>query len=93
MMKDPAAISPFALKSSQEQKEQWIWWQCQRDALLPVEDKAVESPVPPLKMPSEPEEERHAAPAMRAPTYHSQYDAVIRRMKTATKQTGSYTSV
>lgn len=94
-MKDPAAVSPFALKSSQEQKEQWIWWQCQRDALLPVEEKAVESPVPPLKMPAEPEQEKTGFPIapMRAPTYHSQYDAVIRRMKAATRQTGDYTSV
>lgn len=93
-MKDPAAVSPFALKSSQEQKEQWIWWQCQRDALLPVEEKSVETTVPPLKMPPEPQEEPPAIPVpTRAPTYHSQYDAVIRRMKNATKQIGTYTSV
>ena len=28
-----AAGSPFQAKSSQEQKEQWIWWQCQRDTV------------------------------------------------------------
>jgi len=93
-MKDPAAVSPFALKSSQEQKEQWIWWQCQRDALLPVEEAAVEESVPPLKMTSAAEAETTPIPALRrARTYHSQYDAVINKMKAATKQTGSYTSV
>ena len=27
-----ATGSPFQAKSSQEQKEQWIWWQCQHPA-------------------------------------------------------------
>ena len=31
-----AAGSPFQAKSSQEQKEQWIWWQCQRDTVPPM---------------------------------------------------------
>lgn len=31
-----AAGSPFQAKSSQEQKEQWIWWQCQRDTVPPT---------------------------------------------------------
>lgn len=93
-MKDPAAISPFALKSSQEQKEQWIWWQCQRDALLPVKENMEESDVPPLHVPPVVREEAPQQPIpMRAATHHSQYDAVIRRMKAATKQTGDYTSV
>ena len=33
-----AAGSPFQAKSSQEQKEQWIWWQCQRDTVPPEEE-------------------------------------------------------
>lgn len=93
-MKDPAAISPFALKSSQEQKEQWIWWQCQRDALLPVKENTEEADVPPLHLPHVSQDETPQQPIpMRAATHHSQYDAVIRRLKAATKQTGDYTSV
>lgn len=34
-----AAGSPFQAKSSQEQKEQWIWWQCQRDTVPPEEKR------------------------------------------------------
>ena len=34
-----AAGSPFQAKSSQEQKEQWIWWQCQRDTVPPEEEQ------------------------------------------------------
>lgn len=37
-MKEPAAVSPFAALSRQEQKEQWICWQCQRGP-EPVEAK------------------------------------------------------
>ena len=36
-----AAGSPFQAKSSQEQKEQWIWWQCQRDTVPPEDHAAV----------------------------------------------------
>jgi len=88
-MKDPAAVSPFAAKSSQEQKEQWIWWQCQRDALLPVEERMEQPPEAPLK----PAEEEMPFQPVRPKIYHSQYDAVIRRMRTAQKQASHYTSV
>ena len=40
-----AAGSPFQAKSSQEQKEQWIWWQCQRDT-VPPEGEAPPVPIP-----------------------------------------------
>ncbi len=88
-MKDPAAVSPFAAKSSQEQKEQWIWWQCQRDALLPVEERIEKPP----EVPSKPVAEEMPIQPVRAPIHHSQYDAVIRRMSTAQKQALHYTSV
>lgn len=93
-MKAPAAVSPFTAKSSQEQKEQWIWWQCQQPAAMPAEttsiDRAAPSPVPELQLPQQ--EKQENAPA-RQPTRHSQYDAVVRRMQEATRQTKAYTSV
>lgn len=94
-MKAPAAVSPFTAKSSQEQKEQWIWWQCQQPASMPVEarsiDKQVPSPVPELQLPQQ--EEKHEIQPQRQHTRHSQYDAVVRRMQNATRQARAYTSV
>lgn len=95
-MKAPAAVSPFAAKSSQEQKEQWIWWQCQQPAAMPVA-AAIDQPpapqVPELELPR-PEEKPEPEPQpQRQPTRHSQYDAVVRRMQNATRQAKAYTSV
>ena len=39
-----ATGSPFQAKSSQEQKEQWIWWQCQRDTAAGGRSAASERP-------------------------------------------------
>ena len=44
-----AAGSPFQAKSSQEQKEQWIWWQCQRDTVPPEEEAPMPIPVQPTR--------------------------------------------
>lgn len=93
-MKAPAAVSPFTARSSQEQKEQWIWWQCQQPAGVPVESKTIdhqkESAVPELELPKQ--EKAESKPQRQSPR-HSQYDAVVRRMQNATRQAKAYTSV
>ena len=73
-----AAGSPFQAKSSQEQKEQWIWWQCQRDTGAPV-NALPERDAPPMPVPVQ-------------PTRHQQYDAIMQRMKVAQGRTGAFTS-
>lgn len=93
-MKTPATVSPFTAKSSQEQKEQWIWWQCQQPAGMPVEanpiDRQPTATVPELQLP---QQEKAESQPQRQPTRHSQYDAVVRRMQNATRQAKAYTSV
>ena len=70
----PVAQSPFAALDPREQKEQWICWQAahmqedQHDALPELILPRCE---PPRAVPPAP------------PVRHSQYDAVIRRMKQA----------
>ena len=92
-MKAPAAVSPFAAKSSQEQKEQWIWWQCQQPAGIPVETREIDrpAPVPELQLPRQ--KKPPEPQPQRRPTRHSQYDAVVKRMQNATRKTKAYTSV
>ena len=95
-MKAPAAVSPFTAKTSQEQKDQWIWWQCQQIAAVPVEDRTIsgnKAAVPELQLPTHKEEKQTEAPVQRQPTRHSQYDAVVRRMQNATQKAMTYTSV
>ena len=72
----PVAQSPFAALDPREQKEQWICWQA---AHTPREDDRSE-PLPELTLPRC-EQPRAVPPA--PPAHHSQYDAVIRRMKRA----------
>lgn len=72
-MKEPAQ-SPFAAMSPREQKEQWICWQAAREAQLDVPEE-----LPDLSLPVSQAKPVIAAPPIR----HSQYDAVINRMKTA----------
>lgn len=96
-MKDPAAVSPFAAQTRHEQQEQWIWWQCQRSASTAAESPRMEPPaavpVPSLTLPTAPlQPPASAAPVQRRATHHGQYDAVIRRLRSATAQTGHYTS-
>lgn len=95
-MKAPAAVSPFTARSSQEQKEQWIWWQCQQTATAPVEGKPISGKtdsVPELKLPQMQEEKPTEVLPRRQPTRHSQYDAVVQRMQNATRKVRTYTSV
>lgn len=71
----PSAQSPFAALSPQEQKEQWICWQAAHsDRMYGKCDP------PPLTLPRC-EQPRPVPPA--PPVRHSQYDAIIRRMKQA----------
>lgn len=97
-MRSPAAVSPFAARTRQEQKEQWIWWQCQQDATMPAETKPIPdktaAAVPELQLPQsqEPKQPENIAPP-RQPIRHSQYDAVVRRMQKASGQVRNYTSV
>lgn len=79
-----AAGSPFQAKSSQEQKEQWIWWQCQRNTVPPEEE------APPVN--TLPERETPSMPVPVQPTRHQQYDAIMQRMKVAQGRTGTFTS-
>ena len=67
--------SPFAALTPQQQKEQWICWQaarqracCQPESLPELHLPKPEKPVPPPPAP---------------PVRHSQYDAIVRRMKQA----------
>lgn len=100
-MKEPAVVSPFAALSHQEQKEQWICWQCQRGP-KPIEAKPTVDDVrsvslPELKLPTEESSKPTESPSKqtevaRPRPYHGQYDAVIRKMKQAQRQTGAYAS-
>lgn len=88
-MKEPAATSPFAALSSQEQKEKWICWQSQKQ---PEEM--------PLSKPTDVDARSESVLTIAKPTdslekyvpHHSQYDAVIRRMQKAQKQVTTYVS-
>ena len=95
-MKAPAAVSPFTARSPQEQKEQWIWWQCQQTATAPAENRPISGKtdsVPELQLPKAKEEKPTESLPPRQPTRHSQYDAVVRRMQNATQKVRTYTSV
>ncbi len=100
-MKEPAAVSPFAALSRQEQKEQWICWQCQRGPepveAKPTMDENRSVSLPGLRLPTQESPKPTEAPqkpttVARTRPYHGQYDAVIRKMKQAQRQTGAYTS-
>lgn len=81
-MREVGSGSPFQAKNSQAQKEQWIWWQCQRDAVTPVD-------APPVN--ALPEREMQPMPSVQ-PTRHQQYDAILRRMRVAQGKTGAFTA-
>lgn len=82
-MKEAFTSSPFAALSPQEQKEQWIWWQCQHPTeqhALQMEQPADETPQP-----------VNPPPPVPAP-HHGQYIAVLQRMQAAGQRTGDYRS-
>ena len=88
-MHDTRNQSPFAAKTRKEQLEQWICWQNQHQDMTPVE--AMDRPVPPLRLPGEeqPAVQQAAPPQpaqVRSQPRHSEYDAVISRMRNARRQ-------
>lgn len=88
-MREAAKVSPFAAKTSQEQKEQWIWWQCQSDAVTPVaQENAPVNALSPRQQETPPVSQNMPV----QPTRHQQYDAIMRRMKVAQGKTGAFTS-
>ena len=88
-MKEPAATSPFAALSSQEQKEKWICWQSQKQP----EER-------PVSKPTDGDGRSESVLRLNKPTvsresfvpHHSQYDAVVRRMQQAKRQVTAYVS-
>ena len=68
-MREPANLSPFAALSPREQKEQWIWWQCQKaeaeQEAMPSKPEPEEAAgaLPEFQLPRQPEAEAKARPA------------------------------
>lgn len=80
-----ATTSPFAAAGA-EFEEQWITWKLLSDHEEPPRR---EPRIPAAALPRV--EEAAEPPVIPRPVYrHQQYDAVIRRMKTAQQQTGAY---
>lgn len=101
-MRAAASVSPFAAKTSQEQKEQWIWWQCQKDATVPVVENpaAMEERPAVNRLPERETQQRELPEAANRPStnppvmmqpHHRQYDAIMKRMKAAQGRVGTFT--
>lgn len=88
-MKEPAATSPFAAMTSQEQKERWICWQSQKQLNETIITKPT---VDDVRSESVLHTSKQTASWECEATHHGQYDAVIRRMKQAQQRTLTYTS-
>ena len=92
-MKESAKVSPFAALNPREQKEQWIWWQCQHQEGETVMEEPLDPPrpLPEAKpLPEAVEVQRELSPVPAPVIRHGQYDSVIRRMNQARQQTGDY---
>ena len=78
---DQRTQSPFAAKTRQEQLEQWICWQQEQRMQQDARTIAQELP---------PKEEPHPNPPPLQPVRprHSQYDAVMEKMRRARRQAG-----
>ena len=83
-MKDASATSPFAALSSKEQMERWACWHGQRMDTKPTCDD--------LESESVCDESKPTLSHMTFKPHHSQYDAVVRRMRKASQQAMSYSS-
>lgn len=83
-MRRAATESPFADHRLQEAAPQWILWQkpeaSEAERPLPVQSEASAA----CATSTAPQ------PAARPVIHHSQYDAIVKRMQQATKQTGAY---
>ena len=88
-MKEPAATSPFAALSPQEQLEKWICWQSQKQ---PDETPVTKPTGTDLKSESVLHLQKPTASQETYVPHHSQYDAVIRRIQKAQRQTAAYIS-
>ena len=90
-MKESVKVSPFAALNPREQKEQWIWWQCQHPETVMEEPLDAPPPTPETKPLPETAGVQRELPPVPAPVIrHGQYDSVIRRMNQARRQTGDY---
>ena len=92
-MKESAKVSPFAALSPREQKEQWIWWQCQHPEAEAAMEDALDTPRPlpdAAPLPEAAEAQRELPPVPAPVIRHGQYDSIIRRMNQARQQTGAY---
>lgn len=86
-MGKPSTVSPFAALNSQQQKEQWICWQSQKQS------ENIDIEAKPTKADSRSESvlnESKPTIGRIAKTYHSQYNAVLKRMKQAQRQASCY---
>lgn len=96
-MKEQAlTASPFAALDTREKMEQWIWWQCQHPKDVATGTDLEALTLPELKKTERKEEAKEPTQAVplrtqaMPPIRHGQYDAVIKRMKMAQKQTTAY---
>lgn len=97
MKRDPEAVSPFTALNPQEQKEQWIWWQCQHGATYaPFDEVQIDhdEPDPEPEKSSKPTEvqSRRGYDEAKPTVSRYRYNAVVARMQRAKKLAGAYTS-
>lgn len=97
MKRDPEAVSPFAALNPQEQKEQWIWWQCQHGATyapfdeVQIDHEDAEAVVKNDAKPTEVQSWSGCEDAKPTVSRY-QYNAVVARMQRAKRLAGAYTS-
>lgn len=110
-MKEPAAYSPFAAMTPQEQRHRWTVWQAQQQmpakpitSTIATEQDELEKNRPDAKQTDvcslaselpkrDPLPVQQQMPPLRAAIRHSQYDAVVKRMKQASMKACQFTSV
>ena len=69
-MREPASLSPFAALSPREQKEQWIWWQCQKieaeQEIAPsrIETEETAGALPEFQLPKQRDEDKAKASSL-----------------------------
>ncbi|MBE5802933.1 MAG: hypothetical protein E7316_00295 [Clostridiales bacterium] len=81
-MKDHVSASPFAALTPREQLERWICWQNQhpRENINTSKATMDKPDLTSFEASQKPTESRE-----RMPVFHSQYDAVVRRIKKASQ--------
>lgn len=89
-MKRITSVSPFAAAGTEERNAAWILWK----AGSGTQEQALEPQYPDVSEPAKyasGNERAEQGAYLRMPIRHEQYNAVVRRIKKAVKQTGSYT--